>query len=249
MKTIITIFLSIISIAFIHAQDSIRSVKSISFEQGFTYLVNKDLYRSPYIYKGFSPYASLKAEKTSAKSIQRFSTAITFGNIKTSFSPLASSYLLNLDYTYMRKIRSGKRYSFYAGLQLSGLSWNVNYFPEMEVPRYGRVRSYMLGISAGIGAQFNYSLSRKSSLSLLLSAPLCTYIDRPSFLDGSPRQDRLSFLGLWNPQAQLTYEYKASERVSIFVSYRYQYLQYAQPKEIRMLGNGLSVGIKLRFGK
>jgi hypothetical protein len=247
MKTTICLFLILFSGSFLCAQDSLRSQKSISLEEGFTHLVNKDLYRSPFVYKGFNPFVSLTAEKSSTNLINRISLGFSFGSMKTSFSPLASTNALNLDYTYLRKISSSKRYSFYAGPQVSALSWKADYFPEMEAPSYSKVRSYMLGVSLGLAAQFSYTISPRSTFTLVLSSPFCTYMYRPNFLDGSPAQSKLGIFTLWNPQVQLQYEYKASEKVSLYIQYRYQYLQYPYPKEIRMLGNGLSLGIKIRF--
>lgn len=248
MKTSLFILLAFASVSWLQAQDSLRC-KSLSFEQGVNYLVNKDLYRSPYVYKGLNPFVGLGFERSSAKYIHRVSAGLTFGSVKTSFSPLASVYLANIDYSYLRRIASDRRFRVYAGPQLSGFSWTANYFPEMQVPNYAKVRSYLLGVSMGLGTQFTYSISPRSSFKLLLYVPLAAYAERPHFLDGSTPKDGFSLLGLWNPQVQATYEYKVSGKISLYASYRYQYLLYAAPKELRMLGNGLSFGLKIHFGK
>ncbi|WP_293897792.1 hypothetical protein [Sporocytophaga sp.] len=181
------------------------------------------------------------------KSIQQIHCEYTFGSIRTSFSPLAPIHLFRMNYFYLRKVVNNDRYSFYAGFQLNGQSWTVNYFPEMQAPKYGQVRSYLWAFSLDAAAHFEYKINSRSRLKLAVSAPVCALVNRPHFLDGSSDNSQFGLFNYWNPRIHLAYEYDVSNRISLFINYNYEYLQYAQPKTIRMLNNNLFIGIKLKF--
>ncbi len=230
-----------------NAQDSIQRKNSLSLFQGINYTVQKDLYRSPYPYSGLNPLIGLKYERYTPKSFHRLSAELVFGKTKTSFSPLAATQLLEVDYTYLRKIISGSKINFYAGPQLNGTSWSIDYFPEMNVPNYSKVRSYLLGFSLGLALNMKYTLNSKNHLALTLAAPACAYLERPKFLDGSPKQNQFGVFNYWNPKVQLSYEHTVSEKFSLLIDYQYQYLEYSKPKSIRMMNNSLSLGILRKF--
>ncbi len=247
MKTILFSLLFCVTASLLYAQDSTGIQKSFSLSQGYTHILTKDLYRSPYNYKGLSPNTELSFERSSSRSIHRAYAGLVWGTVKTDFSPLAPSSVLTVNYSYLRKLTSGKRFTVYLGPQLNGLSSSTNYFPDMPVPAHGRVHSYILDFSLGLAGQINYRINAKNSLHVFFSAPLCAYVDRPEFMDGSPRQIQFGVFNSWNPQVRFTFEHRLSKKVSVLLNYQYTYLHYEEPKAIRMLTNGFSLGLKLNF--
>jgi hypothetical protein len=117
----------------------------------------------------------------------------------------------------------------------------------MVGPSYNKVHSYILSVSAGVAVNLNYTIRKKSRLNLFLALPICAYVDRPVFLDGSKHQPKFGALNYWNPQIQLTYKYKFSEKISTLINYQYNYLEYSKPKAVYMLGNSISLGIKFKL--
>lgn len=226
----------------VSAQDSTSVSYSGTLNAGIQSMVLKDLYRSPYVYRGVNTLLTLDVARTSKRGFQALEAGYGFGHVKSSFSPKAVDHTMYLNYKYLWKIRSGAKQDFCLGPQFVGQAWQVNYFPDMKVPDYSRVHTYMVGLSLGLGLQYRYKISNRSGLALALSLPLLNYVERPSFMDGNT-PNRLGILNLWNPNLKLTYTYKLSSKLYLNVSYQYGYLQYAQPKTVRMLQNGLSVGL------
>ena len=247
MKKHLFHFLYLLPFYFVQAQDSIPIVKNISLTQGLSHIVTKDLYRSPYLYKGLGYTASLTFERISSKSIHSVRAGIVLGAVKISFSSPAPVNMLDLEYYYLRKIVENKQFKFYLGGQLDGLSWRVNYFPKMEVPSYAKVHSHLLALSAGIATRLEYRTGSRTAVRLSLHTPLCSYSDRPKFLDGSPRASQFAVLNLWNPKLEVSFKYNVSKKITQTINYQYEYLQYSKPKTIRLLSNGLSIGLKISF--
>lgn len=245
MKTAI-ILLSIAFMTFAKAQDSSRVTTSIGIELGPESTFVKDLYRSPYLYHGLNTYTALSLHRTAKKSFQSLRASYSFGKIQTSFSPKAPQDRIQLEYLYLRKVRDGSTWQLHVGPQLNVMAWQTNYFPEKEVPSYARVQSYMVNASLGLGMQANFQISKRSSLSISASLPLASYVQRPHFLDGATLKP-WGIGNLWNPNVRVIYSYSLSRKVAITVVYQYAYVHYAQPKAIRMLNNGLSIGLRFRL--
>lgn len=245
MKTAI-ILLSIVFMTFAKAQDSSRATTSLGLELGPESTFVKDLYRSPYLYRGLNTYVALSLNRSGKKSIQSLRASYSFGKIQTSFSPKAPQDRIQLEYLYLRKVWTKKAWQLYVGPQLNVMAWQVNYFPEMQTPTYQGVQSYLVNASLGLGMQANFQISKRSSLSVSTSLALASYVQRPHFMDGSTLKP-WGIGNLWNPNVRVIYSYSLSRKVAITVGYQYAYVHYAQPKAIRMLNNGLSIGLRFRL--
>lgn len=243
---IFTTLLSIAFLTFAKAQDSSKAAISMGLELGPESTFVKDLYRSPYLYSGMNTYGALSLNRSAKKSLQSLRASYSFGKIQTSFSPKAPQDKIQLEYLYLRKVFTRQAFQLYVGPQLNALAWQVNYFPEMEVPLYARVHSYLVNASLGIGTEANFQISKRSSLSISATVALASYVQRPHFMDGHALKPWGVF-NLWNPSIRVVYSYSLSRKVAITVGYQYSYVHYDQPKAIRMLNNGLSIGLKVRL--
>ena len=224
------------------AQDSVAPVKVVCLHTGPGHVFFKDLYRSPYVYRGVNIQLSASFVRQTQKSVQRCQMSYSRGGVKTFFSNTAPDRQLYLNYVYLRKVSSSTEYNFFLGPQIALTSWYVNYFPEMKTPLYARVQSYLLAASLGVAGQCTYKPNDYSQFVLTAALSLLNYIERPSFMDGSKPQ-RLGIFNLWSPQVALKYAYRINERLGLIFNYQYQYIQYAKPKELRVLRNNFSFGI------
>lgn len=245
MKTA-TILLSIAFMTLVKAQDSTKVATTIGLDLGPTSTFVKDLYRSPYLYHGLGTYTALSLHRSAKKSFQSLQASYTFGKIQTSFSTKAPQDKVQLEYLYLRKVWEGKTWQLHVGPQLNVMAWQVNYFPEMQTTSYQGVHSFLVNASLGLGIQTNFRISKRSSLSISTSVALASYVQRPHFMDGTSLKP-WGIGNLWNPNIRVVYSYSLSRKVAITVGYQYSYVHYAQPKAIRMLNNGLSIGLRFRL--
>lgn len=217
---------------------------SLNISLGYTSILNKDLYRSPYLYKGVNPVIGVSYERLGRNAIQQVEITYTSGSIKTSFSPLASSKSLSLDYKFLPRIYQSPKTSLYLGANLGAFTWIADYFPDIET---AKTRSDILAVSFKIAARADFHLSEKSSLSIQASFPVSSYVNRPNFLDQKNRSSEFGLLNMIALDGKITYGYQFTQKWQGTIGYQYSYYKYKHPATVQMLQNGLSLGIKYSF--
>lgn len=245
MKKYISLLMLILC-AIAHAQDTSKVAYNATLDVGPQSVVLKDLYRSPYVYRGLYTFIGIGFARFSSTTIHALEAGYTFGAVKSSFSPQAKANALFLDYQCFGRLICTPKHGLAIGPQLLAQAWRVNYFPKMEAPIYAQVHTYMVALSLGMSIAYRHKISERSALSLRASLPILNYIERPRFMDGEVPQS-LGIFNFWNPTCKLNYTYNFSNRFCISMSYKYAYLQYAQPKTVRMLQNGISIGFEFKI--
>ena len=134
MKWFVGFILCCAEITHAQAQDTIRfSNNSISLTQGFCYVVNKDVYRSPFTYHGVLTQVNMNYRHTGIKSIHNLWAYYISGSVQTSFSPLAPSRITELSYDWQFKVHNTPKLSIYVGPSVNVYGWTVNYLSLIHI--------------------------------------------------------------------------------------------------------------------
>jgi hypothetical protein len=229
----------------LHAQDSLN-YSTLSIAIGGVRIANKDLFQSPYTYKGTNLLLNASYERFGVKGQHRVDFTFSGGHMESVVSPQAKNHLFMLyyDYLFNFKTTAARRFSPSLGMGLHSLLSNTNYLPDIEAPK-----SYLSG-----GAFFTLSgalsvrLNERSNFIVRVGLPVFGLVYRPDFEINGNTLTEPSYIGkggLFSFGAE--YDFKLSRRLSLRVAYQYNYFAFDRPRSIDVGQSGLSVGIRRTF--
>jgi hypothetical protein len=231
----------------LYAQDSLN-YSTLSLHIGGSQVMNKDMFQSPYTYRGlnFSFSSAYTRVRNENREILEF--MYTGGNIQSIVSPKANNRIFVFNYDRLFGVRpatANKKLSLSAGIGLRTLLSSTNYLPDIELPRTYISASAWLALSGSVTYRFN----NNSTLSLKTGIPIFGVVHRPDFEINGKTLTRATFAGkniLFS--AGLTYSYRLSPKVNLVAAFRYHYFTFdGRAPSLSLLQNGLTMGVKKRF--
>ena len=229
----------------LHAQDSLN-YSTISFAVGINSIANKDLFQSPYTYKGTNLVVGASYTKFREKGQHIVDFNFSGGHIESVVSPQAKNQLLMLYYDYLfnfKMLAAGKiRPSL--GMGLHSMLSNTNYLPEIEGPK-----SYQSGGAyLTVGGAISYRLNKKSGFNLQLGLPVFGLVYRPDFEINGNTLAEAAFIGKGGLfSAKLEYSYRIAAKLSVTARYTFNYFAFDDPRSIDIMQNALSIGLRKVF--
>jgi hypothetical protein len=244
-SSLLTIATIVALLNVLHAQDSlIHSTLSIAI--GGVGIANKDLFQSPYTYKGTNLLLNASYMRFGAKGQHRIDFTFSGGHMESVVSPQAKNQLIMLyyDYLFNFKTTSARRFSPSLGMGLHSLLSNTNYLPDIEGPKSYLSGGTYLTLSGALSVRLN----ERSNFSLQVGLPVFGVVYRPDFEINGNSLTETAFIGKGGLFSfKVEYDYKLSRKLSFTAGYQYNYFAFDEPRSIDVMQNGLSVGIRRIF--
>jgi hypothetical protein len=230
-----------------HAQDSLN-YSALSLAIGGNQVMNKDLFQSPYTYRGLNFSFGSTYTRVRNENRQALEFMYAGGNIQSIVSPKAKNRLFVFNYDYLFNLRSrmaGKKLSMSAGIGLHTLLSSTTYLPDVALPATYFSGTAWLTLTGSVG----YTLKRKSTLTLNTGIPVFGVVHRPDFEINGKTLTRAVFAGKnILLAAGLTYAYRLTPTVGLIATYRYHYFTIDdRGPSLSLLQNGLTIGVNTRF--
>jgi hypothetical protein len=238
--------LSILALALSNAsvaQDSLHSTLSVSV--GINKISNKDLFQSPYTYRGIAPRINAVYSNYTSKGKHTVDLMYSGGQIRSSISPQATNHLLLLNYDYLFNIRlTNQKVNVSLGVGIHTFLAQTNYLPKIASPiTYSTGGAYLT-----LGGQISYQMSKKSRLNLLAGLSVFGVTYRPDFEINGKTLTKTALPGKPNLFCtRLDYSYTLTSKLSVITTYTYSFFTYNEPRPIVILQNSLLLGLKKSF--
>jgi hypothetical protein len=246
LKIVITCLVFAMASMNAFAQDSLK-YSTLSLGVGINHVANKDLFQSPYTFKGtnlrfHSSYALVRATGQ-----HMFDFSYSGGQIKSIVSPKANNKLIQFNYDYFFKLNTksaNRKFVPSVGAGLHTLLSSTNYLPYIESPT-----TYLSGGAyITLGGQVLYHLNKKSDLRMQIGLPLVGLLYRPDFEINGKTLTKPALPWKSNLfSVKLEYDYKFTRKVSATLMYNYSYFTFDEPRPITILQNGFSIGLRKTF--
>ncbi|MET0636195.1 MAG: hypothetical protein ABWZ25_09230 [Chitinophagaceae bacterium] len=227
----------------VHTQDSLpRSTFSFAF--GVTRIADKDLFHSPYTYRGTNMLLNAGYTRWGTKGQHIVEVNYSGGKLAAVVAPKAEGRLLMFNYAYLFNLgpaNANRKLIPALGIGLNTLMSTMNYLPKIESPKtYLTAGAYLT-----LRGNLIYNFSHISSFKIKAALPFAGLVHRPDFDINGKTQITVTHIGesgLFS--AGLEYSYKLNPRLHLTAAYAYTFFTFDHPRPVTILQNDLSVGIK-----
>ena len=229
-----------------HAQDSLK-YSTISLGIGLNTISNKDVFQSPYIYRGTNLLfnSTYTCFRTSGQHI--IDLTYSSGQMESIISPKADNKLLLFNYDYLFNLKTkgvNEKFTPSLGFGLHTLLSNTNYLPKIESPKGYLSGGAYLTLSGNI----LYHLNKKNSVGMQIGLPVFGLVYRPDFEINGKTLTKATLIGKSNLfSIKLEYNYRLTPKLNLKTTYNYNYFTFDEPRPITILQNGLLIGLRKTF--
>ena len=246
MKCFISFIIVLVSSTIANAQDSSKySTLALSF--GLHKVSNKDIFQSPYTYRGTNVLFNSIYTRGGAKGQHILDLTYSGGQINSIISPQADNQLLLLNYDYLFNLRTrrvNKKIAPSLGIGLHTLLSNTNFLPNVASPTNYLSGGAYLTLSGNVLLHLN----KKSNVRIQLGLPIFGLIYRPDFEINGKTLTKTTLPGESNLfSAKLEYDYKLTPMLNFTATCNYNYFRVDEPRPIAILQNGLLIGLRKTF--
>ncbi len=213
---------------------------------------------SPFNYRSIGISSLIHYKRINSNSTHNAYISVFYNNLEPNYSKFyAQNLRIGVRYHYMQNIYKTRLLNIYAGGGVYSF-FNISNYGEKNPDELDICTiSYILTHSLETALLIDYAFINDNNISLKLNIPLINNISRPGY-SFIPTENYtgfdFSFFGktefAWDSPVlglTLNYSFHATKRITINITYDFQYSSYREPRLIKMYMSNFKTGLLFNF--